>query len=370
MFFYLTNSLIVSEDSPSFTNIYKAIQNIAIQAVNGIHSLTGSFEIIEHCRFLFQGNPILGSLFNNIYQNYAFAGIPCFLNFYIEVVTDNPTKRNENGKEIQQIIYSQLENTGDWTVKLICEDLNDTIFYKHIMKWYINKLPNGNHVFSACHGISGGGCNTYKTVNNELNDHQISICIVDTDKKYEGCLPEKDGTYEKCVKNIVAPPSYYKFIAIPVHEIENLIPLNYIDAFDIWSNGKKDDKENKRDFDYLRLDSEHILPYFDYKKGIKKDDMFDNCLEYREFAHRCYNTNLDFMSRNPDFEAFVNSVPSKGKIYPHLLGGSGILNRTIDLINGDNLPEPSLLGFQEKEWNKIGQAMLDWCIAKGPESII
>lgn len=215
-----------------------------------------------------------------------------------------------------------------------------------------------------------GGSNTYKTVYNELNANQISICIVDTDKKYKGCLPEKDGTYDKCVKNIIAPPSYYKFIAIQVHEIENLIPLNYIDTFDIWNNGKKEDKKNKRNFDFLRLDAENILPYFDYKKGIKKDDMFNNCLEYRKFANRCYCTNSDLISRIPDFESYVNTVSSKGEIYPHLLGGSGILNRTIDLINSDNVPEPQLLGFQEDEWNKIGQAMLDWCIAKGPESII
>lgn len=370
MLFYLTDSLIVNEDSPFYKNIYKAIQNIAIQAVNGIHSLTGSFLIIKHCRSLFKEDPILGSFFNNIYQNYAFAGVPCFLKFYIEVVTDKPTKRNENGIEIQQIIFSQLEEVRCEIVKLICEDLNDTIFYRHIMKWYINKLPNGNHVFSVCHGINGGGRNTYKTVNNELNDHQISICIVDTDKKYKECPPEEDGTYNMCVKNIVAAPSYYKFIAIPVHEIENLIPLNYIDTFDIWNNGKKEDKENKRNFDFLRYDAENILPYFDYKKGIKKDAMFNNCLEYRRFANRCYYTNSDLMSKESDFETYVNNVSSNGKIYPHLLGGSGILKRTIDLIQSDNVPEPNLLEFQEDEWNKIGQAMLDWCIAKGPESVI
>lgn len=33
----------------------------------------------------------------------------------------------------------------------------------------------------------------------------------------------------------------YKILPLDVHEIENLIPLNYIDQFDNWVNGDAND---------------------------------------------------------------------------------------------------------------------------------
>lgn len=41
----------------------------------------------------------------------------------------------------------------------------------------------------------------------------------------------------------------------------------------------------------------------------------------------------------------------------------------LSLINGDRCPQPDLLVFQNDNWMKIGQTMLDWCISRDTESI-
>lgn len=60
----------------------------------------------------------------------------------------------------------------------------------------------------------------------------------------------------------------YKFLPIDVHEIENLIPTNFIDMLNIWNTDAC--RQNKEYFDYLKNDAERILPFFDFKKGIRK----------------------------------------------------------------------------------------------------
>lgn len=51
---------------------------------------------------------------------------------------------------------------------------------------------------------------------------------------------------------------------LPVHEVENLVPLNYIDKLD-WN---ENNRYKKAGLDYLRdnAHTESIIKYFDFKK--------------------------------------------------------------------------------------------------------
>lgn len=368
MLFYLTDSLIVEETDPLYKGIYKAVHNLATQVVDGNHLLTASYAAICHFRNVFRADLIIGLFFNDLYQNFATAGVPADLKFYIEIVKEQPTCRHEEGREICQKLYSYyLRIDACDKTYLIGEDLNDTLFYKHVLLWYIRQL-NANYSY-AFHSMGGGGHNTYRAINNELSSNHIVICIVDTDKKYATCPPETNGTYDNCANLVHSTACEYKLLPIEVHEIENLVPLNYIDAFDNWTNGDSNDARKKRAFDFLRNNAEEILPYFDYKKGIQNNDMFRNSTDYREFAKKCYAANDDMVKNEPDFEAFVAALPNKEKIYPNLIGGSGTLTRTLILIESDACPQPILLDYQRNNWNMIGQSLLDWGIARKAEAI-
>lgn len=368
MLFYLTDSLIVDQNNPLYKGIYTAVHNLATQVVGGNHLLTADYKAIEHFRTIFGHDPSVGLLFNQLYQNYSMIGVPQDVTTYIEVVKDNPVSRIDHGRNIFQKEFSYYLNI-DVCIKarLISEDLNDTIFYGHVLKWFISQTSS-NYSF-AFHGITGGGKNTYKVVLNELNALHITICIIDTDQKYPGCPPEPNGTYDNCVTKIQSTAVEYKLLPLDVHEIENIIPLNYIDRFDNWEHGDANDVRKKHAFDFLRNNAEEILPYFDYKKGIKKDDMFKNNPDYRMFVEKCYEANNDLKNNNDSFASYVDSLQDKAEIYPNLIGGTGTINRALEMILNNTCPQPDLLHFQQDNWMKIGQALLDWCIARTPEGL-
>lgn len=371
MLFFLTNSLIVGANDNSYNGIFKTVQNLAIQAIDGSHVISGTYEAIAHFREVFKHDPTVGLYFNSLYQNFATLSIPNELLFYIEVVKENPVCRSEDGREICQKDYMYYQAIDSCSAtRLIGEDLNDTYFFIHILNWYINQLSKNFHYHF--HSLGGGGKNTYRIVQNEISARHIVICIVDTDKKYPNCPPEKNGTYDMCVNLLTNNACDYCFLPLNVHEIENIIPLNYIDLFDNWSQGNANDQRKKRAFDFLCSDktvAEEILPYFDYKKGIKKDSLFQNNLDYQNFAKKCYEANADKINKNPSFENYVNSLQDKGEIYPNLIGGSGILVNTLELINSKKCPPPILLDFQKNNWESIGKILLSWGIARDTESI-
>jgi hypothetical protein len=365
MFFYLTKSLVVEPNNDKYVEIYKAIHHIASQVADSNHAMSGDYEVISHFREIFKEDLILGELFNDIYQNFATRGLPSELTFYIEVVIDNPSNRKEGNVYICQKKYLEY-STIDSLIKtrVICEDLYDAEFYKHILKWYINdKKSKLNYSF---HNQGGGGKNIARTVKEELNKKHITICIVDTDKKYANYIPAKDSTYNEC-EPVGKDVEYYNFLPLDVHEIENLIPLNYIDvAFSNYTEDNVNDKKNKEAFDFLRQDAENILPYFDYKNGIRKNDELLNNQDYMTFAKLCYNQNP---TMSKDFETHLQELNRKGQIYPPLIGGTGTIKMTLNLISNNNCPIPVLLDYQKKNWVRIGQNMLNWCVARNKEAI-
>ena len=156
MLFYPTDSLIGEETDPLYKGIYKAVHNLANRVVDGNHLLTASYATIKHFRKVFRADPIIGLFFNNLFQNFATMGIPVDLKFSIEIVKEEPTCRKEGNREICQKLYSYYLgiDASDKTY-LIGEDLNDTLFYQHVLCWYIRQL-NANYSY-AFHTINGGG---------------------------------------------------------------------------------------------------------------------------------------------------------------------------------------------------------------------
>lgn len=110
------------------------------------------------------------------------------------------------------------------------------------------------------------------------------------------------------------------------------------------------------------------------ENGKNQDIKYWNSEHYssgtlRELAKKCYAANDDKIENEPDFEAFVATLPNKGEIYPNLIGGSRTLTKTLKLIESDTCPQPILLDYQRNNWNMIGQCLLDWGIARKAEAI-
>lgn len=369
MLFYLTDSLIVPSSDPDYTHIYKSICILAMQVESSQHLLTGDYDVIDHFRKVFQGNPIIGPLFNTIYQNYSTSGIPGYVTFYIEIVNSVPKpERIIGGKVVRQLYYSHFDKPDKASSSLLMgEDTNDAIFYEHILCWYIKEhAPFAHHKLRKCHG---GGVNTAREIFSHLNQGDILIAIIDTDKKYPNCPIKRDSTYDKCRKLVRKEP-HYCLLPIDVQEIENLVPRNYIDACNNWNNQLSYDSVCKSKIEMLYSDSENTLPFFDFKKGLVIDEDVRNIIGYKEFARKCYDARTDLKALESDFDVFLSSSSNGTEICPKLFGGSGLIKRIMQLLRSTECPQtPILFPFQKDNWEKIGQSMLNWCISRNNERL-
>lgn len=359
--------MIVDASHQEYKPILRSVHNLATQAVEGNHLLLGEVEVIDHFREIFENDVIVGQLFQKLASNIAINSVPSSVTFYMEVIRGANNQRVEGGVTIYQMNYthfSTLDASGQ--TMAIGEDLNDVKVFEHILKWFISRTHSNFHY--SLHPLGGNGRNIHRVVQNELNSKHITICIIDTDKKYPNDTPAPDSTYSLCLPVGNGVP-YYQFVPLNVHEIENIIPLNYIDAFDVWTTGTATDVRNKRAFDFLRSQANDLLPYFDYKKGIHKTTELTSNADYTDYAEKCFLVNSDKTSAYANFTTYLSGIGDKGIVYEQLLGGSGILNRTVALIDSPSCPAPVLEAYQEADWCVIGQNMLNWCIAKYREDV-
>ena len=128
----------------------------------------------------------------------------------------------------------------------------------------------------------------------------------------------------------------------------------------------------KRHFDYLSRSEqrEEILPYFDYKKGIRKIPEFMSSDDYQRFGELCWTQNPE-INIGQSFREYLDSVPNKGRIYNPL--SESIAADTLGYIKESEkkgtLKAPTLLAYQENEWKRIGKEIVNWCCARIPEGL-
>ena len=364
MLYYLTDSLIVDITDSLYQQIYRTIRTLGEAAESSTHLLYGDIGILEKAKEWFGSDPILSPLFNKLVENFSINIIPEFITYYIEVVKDTPVdNRTEGGVTIAQMKYTDLM-TAQNVIKadLISEDINDCCFYKYILGWYMKE----NNIIANVQldDKHGGGGRTEAVIRGELRKKHVSICIIDTDKKHTSFLPDNNSTYGKC-KGLGKRSPFYKFLPIDVHEIENLIPTNFIDMLNIWNTDAC--RQNKEYFDYLKNDAERILPFFDFKKGIRKTNDLKNDIAYYNYAKHCYNQNPRYYEINPDFNSYYEEKNDNEVIYVGLI--NGLLAKVLALLKESGYIEPILYHYQLSNWNMISQHMLNWGIARNNESL-
>lgn len=371
MFFYLTDSLIVESTEKEYAAIYNAVRNLAIASENSYHMLLGTENVIEMLKGWFAQDPVLRPLVDDMANRYVY-GVPSFLTYYVEVVRDNPKEmREENGCRIAQMRYTDFKETKNvQSTLLIGEDDNDCQFFKFICDWYTrNTYPGVNYSLS---NTNGGGSNTYREIEKALQNRQFSLTIVDTDIRYPSQRLDRESTYGKCSK-VKGQSELFKVLPLNVHEIENLIPKNYMLKLDAWDTEKL--SRSKQNYESLVAEAETFLPYFDLKNGILLSKIREN-VKYAAFAKKCYLQNVSLCANGLGFEDYCkkNDLEKGGKgnadsiVYRGMF--SGIMARLLKKIkDGIIKEEPVLFVFQENCWKEIAQEMINWGCSRNKESL-
>lgn len=372
MILYLTDSLRINkEDDPALFVRYKhCIRNIANSVIEGNHILRGDYDILDDCCRMFDGDDEFFMFFKSLLNNYPTLTVPPDITYYIEVVKENPSERVVDSCTVSQRVIDDFYMTDSLLrCQLVCEDENDCKFYNHVAQWYIKKENLKYKLKMSEEG--GGGTRTIDKVIKHLNANRICLCIVDTDQRY----PEmKINEKSRSCKKLDAQVCGYRCLVVNVHEIENILPLNYID--DLIKTDKRYkwplSQLFKKHFDYLvnSAEVERILPFFDYKKGIRKNTEYLESKEYQRYGELCWQQNPD-INANVTYTDYVDSLPDNGKIYNQL--SESISADTLDYIftkkQQEALMPPKLLQFQEHEWNRIGREIVNWTCARIPEGL-
>lgn len=307
-----------------------------------------------------------GTFFNRIYQNFSILTIPSFIDYYIEVTKkENDTIQND-GRIVNRISYDNFMNSDSLRkTTVLGESYNDSEFYEHILAYYKTKIAP--HVNYSLYALPGNGKQTLDIIEREKKSKHILVCIVDSDKKFPTDTPKSDSTCSICSKIPQTP--LYLFVVLDVQEVENLIPLNYIDNLD-WDKFNGEDRKNKKNFDFLREEANNILPYFDYKYGIRKTQDLMVSQNYKDFAETCFNLNKELTTKYKDFTSLLDAKNKKDELIPRLFSGTTLITNILAMIKEGRQPKPQLLPFQEKNWNKIGKILLNWCIAESKDATI
>ena len=371
MLFFLKKSLIVEESCKEFLDICQAVRNLATAACERKHFITGDIDTILYFAKIFkeQTHDKVAIYFDNLKKNYATLGIPRFITYYIEVVNSNIYNEiEENGKKIFQIDYKEFEDTQSvQKTVLICEDgMYDCLFYKYILQWYIKVVLNKNSIPCEFDNRHGGGAQTYLCLDSCIKNKLTSLCIIDSDKKYPEQKIERNSTCKKC-QNIKCGPRNYCYI-LNCQEIENLIPLNFIDSLNFSGNLLK----RKKALDELKNNPnvEIIIQYLDLKEGLKKYKKYKKDANFILFVKYFYPS-ISKIKNIKKIEKYYISRDDNDELYPGIM--EDLLKHVIEDENSKliqrNIIRPHLLQFQVNEWNKIGQMMLNFGFARNQEGL-
>ena len=364
MLFYLTDSLIVNIGSPQYPAIRKAVRYIAMAVAESKHLLRGDYGILEYMKDEFKDDEEIYPVFYQLVKNYTTNTIPNDIYRYIEVVKDGYSNVEKNGHLVKQMEYSYFNDSMKvQAMTVVTEDEDDCALLSYILGWYlsINHMPY-NFSFTP---QGGGGSRTDVAVRSCLKSGKMVTCVTDSDQRFEGQKLDPRSCGVVCSK-IKAPEGVYCFLRLPVHEIENLIPLNHFDVLD-WS--AEQNKKDKEAFDKLcyNAKSEIVLRFFDIKEGIKKAHIEQFGGGLLNFAAMCCFCNPDIME-GKDFHQYIADLDSKANVYPRLRKRP--MAELAPKYREGNMPDPELMSFQFDAWIEIGALLLDTTCARNKEAIM
>lgn len=364
MLIYLTDSLIVDKSSPEYPAIRKAVKYIAMAVIESKHLLRGDFDVLEYMQNEFCNDMEIYPLLHQLIKNYSTYTIPRDIRRYVEVVLSGFSNYEKNGYQIKQIEYSYFDDSLKvQAMTVVTEDEDDCALLDYIMKWYLknNHLPF-NYSFIP---QGGGGSRTNVTVKSCLKNGKMVTCITDSDQRFKGQSLDPQSCGVKCDKDL-APNGIYFFLRLPVHEVENLIPINHYDVLD-WSG--EQNKKNKKAFDKLcyNAKSELILQFFDIKEGIKKEHIKRFGSGLFNFAAMCCYCNPDILE-GKDFHDYINEIASDALVYPRLRKRP--MKELAPLYRKGMMPDPELMTFQFDAWIEIGALLLDTTCARNREALM
>lgn len=280
MVFELTDGLASCPQSKR-DMLITCISNLLLGYYEGNLSLIASSAL---CNFFSANNYIEGTrqkvALNHLLNNNGYN--PNVL-WHIKVVLENA---NVDDHELDVSFFDKTESIQP--TSMLCENLEEIKFYSKQAKYY---HPLSPMMVNKRHGGGGTTVDVFKDIKRR---NLVCLVILDSDVKYPGC-PQGD-TARRCVHNYQEKLANIEVKVLPVHEVENLIPVSFM-----LKNSCSDGVRL-----LLRMKKKGILDqliYYDVKEGITKEKAKES-VKYKDFAR------FIFQKINPrnqnGFDAYYN----------------------------------------------------------------
>lgn len=261
-----------------------------------------------------------------------------------------PTSCNTYYLIVNQIIKNHLNVYKPCT--LIGENLQDCKFYKMMANRYL-AINNFHGVSVSCHLEHGGG-NTTDSIYNKcvVEDKVPTICIVDSDIKSREtkmfpnhpAIGDTAKRIKKAHRRLMKQTNVIPFdcYCIPIHEIENLIPIVIIERLPHNTEGLCLLKK------LLENHLEEAILVYDFKNGINVD-----------------------MSENSPCAIYWREICEQIEEQDFTKVGNNILDNALRLMEDSsneecyykNIP---LDDYLKKQWEEIEKIVFSWCCASLP----
>ncbi|MBI9055468.1 MAG: hypothetical protein JEY96_16720 [Bacteroidales bacterium] len=357
MLIYLSKSLFdVGFSKEHQKRINRALENILRSNWEGKHLVHANFDTLNKLREQKLSNDSK-SVILNICNNYSLLDYSKIKHFVYVVPEENTLElKIENDIEKYCISVDYFQNSDLLQEsRILCEHLNDAKLFQLICNYFVKKENIGNIALRFEPELGGGAtiCDCFEK--HVINRNKFCLAFSDNDKRYPNALI--GGTLEKLNAVDINGNIFCKIIEIDSHEIENLVPFNYLNDIRTIHHQQK----GINFIESIRNSSScELLKYFDIKKGICKKQI-NNCPEYLSYAEQLipFCETIENISEIEDKAEGFSVIPPIGKIVKDFIEKSDLLNSK----------EPEFLSFQELEWDKIGSNFLYWACSRNLEAL-
>jgi len=352
-----------------------ALDNLATAHREGKHLVIAdrkTSEKIARCSRLSENKRnVYKHLSNQATQN--FRSYPSVVKRYIEVKPClEPQVVEKSGQKIIEVpprFFYDSESIQK-TI-LLCENRDDAVFYETIAKVYLIWKHRNVPIVCVCEPRGGGG-NTISSeyINIQKEKKGFCLCIVDSDKiAPDGNLGNTAIGLRKSDPNSIKTQSFI----LDCREIENLIPNSILLEL---VSGNPERLEALKILESISV--VEVRSFLDIKEGTrmkeiidKKDTKVDEFWQLKLGLIPNISERIDDWCQTHWQCSKKSSKNSKEKCECKISLGFGdhTLSDTVKYLKRINNPhEIARIVDRSKhsDWEKIGQVVMDWCIAESP----
>lgn len=343
-----------------------AVENLAIARREGKHSVIANRETLKKIAQCSHLSKFSRNIYHKLYnQSTQFSSYLSAVTKYIEIVNPcyEPEVLSDSGKQIIKV-PPRFFNDSELVQKtiLLGENLDDAFFYETIAKVYLRWKDM--NVPIVCEPRGGGGDTTSKEyINIQQANKRFCLCIVDSDKiAPDGKLGRTALGLGKSDPTCIKTQSFI----LDCRESENLIPNSILSKL---YSGKQERLEALNIIQSISIEVRYFL---DIKKGTYLNRIIDERNSQVKDFWQAKIPLIPKISERIDEWCQDNwQCSNSGECQCKISLGFGdhTLSDTVKYLKRINNPhEIARIVDRSKhsDWEKIGQVVMDWCIAERP----